>query len=232
MNAPTQSLVGHWICRHTTDAADTDVAPLLPHDGAIAAGAVLNRRLALPEGARRDEELTDSERDRLTDVQLQTVTPYPDPRFAVQFRHFILNDPATHKEVGEMWLRVRAEEAERLDYEFALRMQGLQNSGINAVWVCSEMGAEPGDRPNMMEQFLRAYLSRFLSQAPMSAQENPDVIIREAVQMHQQVIPSPFFSPRTRPPAGKKSDAFTWSARTAAPTCDAFTWRARTAAPT
>jgi hypothetical protein len=77
------------------------------------------------------------------------------------------------------------ERAEQLDYEFALRMQGLQNSTINAVWVCSNAGAEPADRSEMMEQFLRHYMTRFLAQAPM-AQDDPEAVIREAVQMHQQ----------------------------------------------
>ena len=186
---------GHWISRYVITDADEDVTLLLPPGDpavAAAAGAPMNRRLARPEGSRVDQELPDSERDGLTDAQLQSVTPYPDPRFALLHRHFFLADPS-HFQVGELWLRKRAEEAERLDYEFALRMQGLQNSGINAVWVCSEMGAEPGDRPDMMEQFLRSYLARFLSQAPMSALDNPDAIIREAVQMHQQVTDGFFF---------------------------------------
>ena len=184
---------GHWISRYVIADADEDVTLLLPPgDPAVAAGVAVDRRLARPEGSRVDQELPDSERDGLTDAQLQSVTPYPDPRFALLHRHFFLADPS-HFQVGELWLRKRAEEAERLDYEFALRMQGLQNSGINAVWVCSEMGAEPGDRPDMMEQFLRSYLARFLSQAPMSALDNPDAIIREAVQMHQQVTDGFFF---------------------------------------
>ena len=150
-----------------------------------------NRKLGKPENWRIDEMIPDDERDaHLTHAQLDTVRPYPDVRFAQHHRHFLL-PAADDRHVGELWLRARAEEAERLDYEFALRMQGLQNSGINAVWVCSEMGAEPGDRPDMMEQFLKTYLTRFMAQAPMADNVDPDVIIREAVQMHQQARPAP-----------------------------------------
>jgi hypothetical protein len=169
--------------RHIIDAAPTDVSGLLktPVAGPI------NRVLGKPDGSTADNRLANDDKDDLTDAELNDVTPYPHPEYAQQFCHFLLPDPNNrHFDVGELWLRDRASRAEQLDYEFALRIQGLQNSGINAVWVCSEMGTEPSDRPDMMEQFLRAYLSRFMSQAPMSSTDDPEAIIREAIQMHQQ----------------------------------------------
>jgi hypothetical protein len=38
----------------------------------------------------------------------------------------------------------------------------------------------------MMGEFLRTYLSRFLSQVPQTLADDPEQVIREAVQMHQQ----------------------------------------------
>ena len=116
---------------------------------------------------------------------LQTVKPIPDMRYAQQHVHFTLPTDPPSMIVGSLYLQKWMEKAEQMDYEFALRMQGLQNSTINAVWVCSNAGAEPADRSEMMEQFLRHYMTRFLAQAPM-AQDDPETVIREAVQMHQQ----------------------------------------------
>jgi hypothetical protein len=182
---PVQSRHGHWLVRFIRDDADSDLALILrPGPPAPAANM---QRLAKPEGVNPDQPLTPEEMDlALTDAEWCSVVPVPHPRYCQKTRHFLLA-AATHFDVGELWLRERAEKAERLDYEFALRMQGLQGAGINAVWTCSDMGAEPNDRPDMMELFLRSYLSRFLSQIPMQHTDDPDTIIREAVQMHQQV---------------------------------------------
>jgi hypothetical protein len=76
-------------------------------------------------------------------------------------------------------------EAERMDHEFAVRMQGLQNCKLDAVWTTEETGEDPKDRSELMEVFLQKYLTRFLAQAPMS-QDDPDRIVQEAVQMHRQ----------------------------------------------
>ena len=184
--APHPSPGGHWLVRFIRDVADSDVAPIL-HPPPAARPANM-RRLAKPEGANPDQALTPGEMDlNLTDAEWASVAPFPDPRYCQKTRHFLLRE-ANHFDVGELWLRECVEKAERLDYEFALRMQGLQGSGINAVWTCSDMGAEPNDRPDMMALFLRSYLSRFLSQIPMQSTDDPDAIIREAVQMHEQVF--------------------------------------------
>jgi len=183
---PTASPRGHWLVRFIRDAADSDVAPIL-HPPPTAR-PVNMRRLAKPEGTNPDQPLTQLEMDTyLTDANWASVDPFPDPRYCQKTRHFLLAEP-NHYDVGELWLRECVEKAEKLDYEFALRMQGLQGGGINSVWTCSDMGAEPNDRPDMMELFLRTYLSRFFSQIPMQSTDDPDTLIREAVQMHQQVF--------------------------------------------
>ena len=141
------------------------------------------REVARPESAKK---LPPSLVEVIPLAELEQIKPIPDLDYAQQHVHFTLPDPHNPSWiVGSLYLQKRMEKAERLDYEFALRMQGLQNSTINAVWVCSNAGAEPSDRSEMMEQFLRNYLSRFLTQAPM-AQDDPETVIREAVQMHQQ----------------------------------------------
>ena len=161
--------------------------PLPPAPPAAAAAAAA---VALPPRHARSAEFAQrlpvEEQDPSVPAML-LVDPIPDVEYSLVDRHYLLLDVTTQREIGELYLKPRLEAAERLDYEFALRMQGLQNTTINAVWVCSESsGAQPEDRAEMMDQFLRSYLSRFLGKVPQTTQENPEEIIGEAVQMHQQ----------------------------------------------
>lgn len=112
------------------------------------------------------------------------MTPPPNLAYAQEGRDFVL--PGAHVwTVGEMYLRPRLARAEQQDYEFAVRMQGLQNCNINAVWSTEDTGEEPADRSELMGLFLQKFLTRFLAQAPMQ-QDTPDQIVQEAIQMHRQ----------------------------------------------
>lgn len=110
--------------------------------------------------------------------------PKPDLEYSQKHLHFVMPE-ANMYDVGELFLKPRLQAAERMDYEFAVRMQGLQNCSLNAVWTTEETGEDPKDRSELMEVFLQKYLTRFLAQAPMS-QDDPDRIVQEAVQMHRQ----------------------------------------------
>ena len=169
---PKPHTKGEWLVPHIVD----NPMPAVPRGAAAQQKAHPESKQMLPDS------LTDK---GISAASLATVDPLPDLQYAQQHVHFVLPSDPPAVLVGELYLKQVIEKAERLDYEFALRMQGLQNSTINAVWVCSNAGAEPADRSDMMEQFLRHYMTRFLAQAPM-AQEDPETVIREAVQMHQQ----------------------------------------------
>jgi len=191
---------GRWIVPYVIETRpDEDPAVVAAHAAAVAAAQAAGLALppvptitvgvpedstgdGLPEGDR-----TDPVGNVNFDAFLDNIEPRPDQKHAQSYRHFLLPDFQKQRTIGEMFLRPLLEAAERLDYDFALRMQGLQNTTINAVWVCSESsGAQPEDRAEMMDQFLRSYLSRFLGKVPQTTQENPEEIIGEAVQMHQQ----------------------------------------------
>lgn len=89
-------------------------------------------------------------------------------------------------QIKSEWLKSLLDQAEELDYDFALRMQGLLNCAINAVWTCTEFGFDSGDRSHIMGQFLQKYIGRFLSQVTQKPEEiNPDRIVQEAMQMHR-----------------------------------------------
>lgn len=97
--------------------------------------------------------------------------------------------PSTHitKEIHLEYIRQVLDDAERLEYDFALRMQGLLNCGLNAVWTCTDFGFDNADRGHIMEQFLQKYIGRFLSQVTQKQEDmDPDKIVQEALQMHSR----------------------------------------------
>ena len=185
---------GRWLVPHVVESVPDPGAappPLIPAGGAAPPPAPANMvDLARPEDTLErytSTKLPDEDQDDWNVVRQIHIDPMPNPVYSQMHRHYIPPDPQTQRTVGALYLKPLLERAERLDYEFALRMQGLQNTGINAVWVCTENGgAQPDDRAEMMDQFLRTYLSRFLSKVPQTSNEDPEDTIREAVQMHQQ----------------------------------------------
>lgn len=157
---PTPSAKGHWLVQYVIDEAG-------------------NGR---PYPMDKDEKIIPP--DVVADAILNTMTPKPDLTFAQRYIHFNF-DTDTFHEIGERFLAPRMQKAEQADHDFALRIQGLQNSTINAVWTAEDSGEEPRDRSELMEMFLQKYLTRFLAQAPLT-QDDPDNIVQEAIQMHRQ----------------------------------------------
>lgn len=181
LSALTES---QWIVPYKIESAFTDIA-------AGTGNPIDNKHLGRADSIR--EALDSSVKDpALGYFDLQSFENPPNLDYAKNFQHFLLKDDEKHRKIGERYLLERLERAERLDYEFALRMQGLQNCNINAVWSCADPSVEAVDRFEMMEQFLRGYLSRFLAKNPQVADKDqtPDHIIQEAVQMHHEFCSS------------------------------------------
>ena len=108
----------------------------------------------------------------------------PDINYAREGIDFATIEP-TNMQIFAPFLKKALDRGEELDYDFALRMQGLLNCAINAVWTCTEFGFDNGDRSHIMGQFLQKYIGRFLSQVTQKPEEiNPDRIVQEAMQMH------------------------------------------------
>jgi hypothetical protein len=115
------------------------------------------------------------------------LNPPPDLDYSKKGTHY-LERQDTFYDVLYDELKQRLDEAEKLDYDFAVRMQGLQNCNINAVWTCVDLGFDASDRNLMMAQFLKGYVGRFLteiSQRP-GPELDPDSVVREAIQMHER----------------------------------------------
>jgi len=118
---------------------------------------------------------------------IATMDPYPERDYSILGEHFIPQKPNFYA-IDFAFLKRCLDDAERADYEFALRMQGLQNCSINAVWTCADLGFDAYDRSLIMEQFLRGYVGRFLSQVSQKPGRdlNPEHVVREAIQMHDK----------------------------------------------
>ena len=173
---PSLAATGQWLVDYYVPAP----AALAPAAPAPAAPAVPHGR---PRSSLGKEPIPAAERDA-HDAAMDAIVPPPDLEYAQMGRDFLLTGPNLWT-VGELYLRPNLQKAERQDYEFAVRMQGLQNCNINAVWSTEDTGEEPADRSELMELFLQKFLTRFLAQAPMQ-QDTPDQIVQEAVQMHRQ----------------------------------------------
>lgn len=145
-------------------------------------------------GKGRPESLLEALPDDLKD-QPATIAAYlvggamkmpPDPDYARLNVDYVPKNTNT-KEVNYDFIQIVLDTAEKMDYEFALRMQGLLNCGLNAVWTCTDFGFDGTDRGHIMEQFLQKYIGRFLAQVTQKPEEiEPDRIVREALQMHSR----------------------------------------------
>jgi hypothetical protein len=113
--------------------------------------------------------------------------PYPDVLYSKLDRHFVASTDKMFS-IRFDFIKSKLEKAEKMDYDFAVRMQGLQNCNFNAVWCCTDMGFDAYDRSLMMEQFLRGYVGRFLAQVSQKPGRDldPDHVVREAIQMHEK----------------------------------------------
>lgn len=159
---------GYWLVSHCTD-------------GTMQRGSV---ELGRPESV--TEKLMDELKSADWGVAYVDMDPEPDRDFARLHLDFE-KTKGTDFKVGFDFIKARLDRAEDCEYKFALRMQGLLNCGLNAVWTCTEFGFDNADRSHIMEQFLQKYIGRFLAQVGQKAEEmDPDKIVREALQMHSR----------------------------------------------
>lgn len=149
---------------------------------------VVENNLGRPESL--SEALPDTLKDKPVDIGTYTTGAAmkvpPDPNYARLNVDYV---PKTDKtmEINYDFIQNVLDASEKMDYEFALRMQGLLNCGLNAVWTCTDFGFDNTDRGHIMEQFLQKYIGRFLTQVSQKPDEiNPDNIVREALQMHSR----------------------------------------------
>lgn len=94
-------------------------------------------------------------------------------------------DPSNF-EVSTTVLKDICQCAEELDYSFALSMQGLRGTNLNAVWACTDPEYDATDRAALLGQFVRMYMDKFYGQVSITGPADAEEVVREALRMHTE----------------------------------------------
>ena len=113
----------------------------------------------------------------------------PDWHYTELYTHVVPIED-THFEVSATALRIVLDAAERMDYQFAQRMQGLQNATFEAVWPSSDRCGSERDATAVTDLFIKGYMGNFVARYgkknEMDGSVLPVEVIREVIHMHSQ----------------------------------------------
>ena len=115
----------------------------------------------------------------------------PNSDWCVEGIHFVgCNSPLedhspSYYEIGPEFLKQCVERGEKLDFEFARRMQGLLGVGQDAVWACLDPDFNPADREGALERFTGSYSAGFYKSVTWEDQQDPRGVAIEALQQHK-----------------------------------------------
>ena len=98
---------------------------------------------------------------------------------------WITADPKNF-EVSTAHLKDVCERAEELDYVFALSMQGLRGTNLNAVWMCTDPEYDLTDRASVLSQFVKMYMEKFYGQVSVSGPADVEEVVHEALRMYEE----------------------------------------------
>ena len=114
------------------------------------------------------------------DSLLQVLQPTNQGRAGVDW---VDADPANF-EIGGDVLRDVCQQAEELDYAFALRVQGLRGCALAAVWTCVDPEYDITDRKLVLVQFVKTFMERFYGAVRATAEVED--VVHEALRMHEE----------------------------------------------
>lgn len=95
-----------------------------------------------------------------------------------------INNP--NIEISMDVLKTTCEQAEELDYAFALSMQGLRGANLSAVWTCTDPEYDVTDRSVVMAQFVRTYMEKFYQHVNVASSTDVEEVVHEALRMHEE----------------------------------------------
>ena len=93
---------------------------------------------------------------------------------------------ANNFEISKDALKDACEQAEELDYAFALSMQGLRGASLPAVWNCIDPEYDVSDRAPVLAQFVKMYMEKFYSQINAPAGAIVEDVVEEALHLHEE----------------------------------------------
>jgi hypothetical protein len=89
-------------------------------------------------------------------------------------------------EIGADYLKNVCEQAEEMDYTFALSMQGLKGANLQAVWNCIDPEYDVSDRSAVMAQFVKLYMEKFYGNVQPHGPGVVEDVVYEALNMHEE----------------------------------------------
>ena len=89
-------------------------------------------------------------------------------------------------EISKDNLRDICEQAEELDYAFALSMQGLRGASLPAVWNCIDPEYDVSDRAPVLAQFVKMYMEKFYTQINAPVGSIVEDVVGEALHLHEE----------------------------------------------
>ena len=110
--------------------------------------------------------------------------PAPHPRRSVPGVHYLAPAAAGYMEVGALALTPALERAERLDWLFAKRMEGLTNVAATVCWDCLDPDFNPADRQPVLQQFMAKYLDRYYSKVGLTG--DAEATLAEGLRRHKE----------------------------------------------
>lgn len=93
-------------------------------------------------------------------------------------------------EIGAQFLKDTCEQAEELDYAFALSIQGLKGSALPAVWNCTDPEYDVTDRKILLAQFARLYIDKFYAGVSINGPADAEEVVQHALSMHEDFCKS------------------------------------------
>jgi hypothetical protein len=89
-------------------------------------------------------------------------------------------------EIGKDTLRDTCEQAEELDYAFALSIQGLRGASLPAVWNCIDPEYDVSDRAPVLAQFVKMYMEKFYTRVNAPGDSAVEDVVGEALHLHEE----------------------------------------------
>jgi len=128
-----------------------------------------------PEDWRNEEDVT---------VPATREVPAPHPQKSRPGVHYLVPGAQGYMEVGALLLCPALERAERLDWLFAKRMEGLTNVAANVCWDCLDPDFNPADRQPVLQQFMAKYLDRYYAKLGLTG--DAEALLAEGVRRHKE----------------------------------------------
>ena len=110
----------------------------------------------------------------------------PPPLYLGQDNVDWIHQDLNNYEIGSANLKAACEQAEELDYAFALSIQGLKGTNLSTVWNCTDPEYSVTDRAAVIDQFVKTYMQKFYSHVRPDGAADVEDVVHEALRLHEE----------------------------------------------